>query len=377
MPYIKHTLTFLFVMLIAGTAAAALTDLITQKSVAPIPEAVSNNAVTSVVVGDQQYILSFSGLGKGKKAPNVHNRTYIFNVQDNTWKRGKDVPIQAPVISIDDSGEEHRLFGRLASVATSIGKHAYVFGGYTVGYDHTEVSIPDVYKYAVDTDTFTQMSPMPVPVDDSIALTYQSRYIYLFSGWHNDGNVNLVQVFDTQRDTWQQASPFPGRPVFGHAGGIVDDTIVICDGVSVKYYANKRRSFTAEPACFIGKISTDNPNKIDWRTLAHPTGKARYRMAAYGDVERQQLMFVGGSDNPYNYNGIGYNGEPSTADGSVWIYDIHKNTWSVKAGNLETMDHRGLIKLSQKDKNNFATIGGMNSQQEVLNTVNIHFEQSK
>jgi hypothetical protein len=39
---------------------------------------------------------------------------------------------------------------------------------------------------------------MPVPVDDDISLPYQSRYIYLISGWHNDGNVNLVQLYDTK-----------------------------------------------------------------------------------------------------------------------------------------------------------------------------------
>ena len=40
---------------------------------------------------------------------------------------------------------------------------------------------------------------MPVPVDDSVALSYKERYIYLISGWHNDGNVNLVQVYDTKK----------------------------------------------------------------------------------------------------------------------------------------------------------------------------------
>ena len=82
------------------------------------------------------------------------------------------------------------------------------------------------------------------PVDDTVALVYQNRYIYLVSGWHGSGiskstgNVNLVQVFDSQQGRWFNATPFPGAPVFGHAGGIVDDQFLIVDGVKVNAVVN-------------------------------------------------------------------------------------------------------------------------------------------
>jgi hypothetical protein len=68
----------------------------------------------------------------------------------------------------------------------------YVFGGYTVIKEHSEMSVPDVYAYHVLEDHYKALTFMPVPVADSIALPYQNRYIYLISGWHNDGDVNLV-----------------------------------------------------------------------------------------------------------------------------------------------------------------------------------------
>ena len=108
---------------------------------------------------------------------------------------------------------------------------------------------------------------MPVAVDDTTAATYQQRYIYLFGGWHNDGNVNLVQVYDTQTNTWAQASPIPAPAVFGQAVGMVDNQLVLCDGVTVQPRINARRSYQASPVCLFGQINPDNHLRIDWQLL--------------------------------------------------------------------------------------------------------------
>ena len=212
------------------------------------------------------------------------------------------------------------LKGRLASIAVSVNNKAYLFGGYTVGEDHSEISSPDNFEYDVLTDQYRKIAPTPVPVDDAIALVYQNRYIYLISGWHNDGNVNLVQFYDVQTDQWRQASPFLGKPVFGHAGGIVGNKLLVCDGVKVVARASKRRTFAAEPACYKGEISQQDISRIDWRTVSHPTNTARYRMASTGIDGDNQIVFFGGSDNPYNYNGIGYNTKPSEPDDALWAF---------------------------------------------------------
>lgn len=351
-------------MVSAFIIASAATVSAAEPIVLPaLPEPVSNNAVASVTINDTQYVFSFMGLGKGKTHNDVHNRAWQLVINNN------DKPLQWQALPLVPSSLA--LKGRLASVAVGVKNSVYIFGGYTVDEHHNEISTPDVYNYSPTSGEYTLLAPMPVPVDDATALVYQDRYVYLVSGWHNDGNVNLVQVYDAQTGQWHQASPFLGNPVFGQAGGIVNNTMVICDGVSVTPHSDKRRSFAAETACFKGEIDKENPFKIDWRTLQHPTGTARYRMAAAGDKAMNKIYFVGGSTNPYNYNGIGYNGEPSTANDAIWAFDIAKETWGISKTEAEapTMDHRGLINVN----GSWVTIGGMLGAQRVTSKVIKHF----
>ena len=344
--------------LVLGLAFTCFTTF-SYAQIASLREPVTNNAVAHVTTHNEQYIISFSGLGKEKDYQAVHNKVFVYRASSNTWQDAPGVPIEKPV---------NGLTGRLASVAASIDNYAYVFGGYTVAKDHSEVSVPDVYRFDPSNLQYTKLAPMPVPVDDSIALTYQNRYIYLISGWHNDGNVNLVQIYDTKTNQWQQGSPFPGKPVFGQAGGMVGNTLVVCDGVKVDYYPVKRRGFSAEPACYKGEINEKDLTKIHWTTLKHPTGSARYRMAAMGDHSSNSIIFIGGSNNPYNYNGIGYDKVPSSPSAVLWQYNLSNNKWHMLTTAKATMDHRGLLKF----KGRYITVGGMGENQHVLNTVNYY-----
>jgi len=328
-----------------------------------IPDEVTNNAVTQVLINNEHYLFSFSGLGATKTHQDVHNKAYAYNVKKNEWQKISPVPLTPSSLK-----STNNLVGRLASVATAIGETAYIFGGYTVANDHTEVSVSDVYSYSFIKDSYQLLAPMPVPVDDSVALTYQQKYIYLISGWHNSGNVNLVQLYNSQTNQWQQATPYPGKPVFRHAGGIVENKMLICDGVAIKVHENAKRSYQDEAACYLGIINKDSPSKIDWRVIKHPTNNARYRMAARGVKNKQKIVFVGGSDNPYNYNGIGYNGKPSQPSNEIWLYDLSQQKWQIKKSKTATMDHRGLLLLNDQ----LLTLGGMAANQEVLNSINYY-----
>ncbi|MFY8272828.1 Kelch repeat-containing protein [Pseudoalteromonas sp. SSDWG2] len=317
-----------------------------------LPEPVSNNAVAQVSTDSGHYFLSFMGLGKGKTHADVHNKVWALNTAENAWKAMKAVPASIA------------LKGRLAATAVGVGKYAYIFGGYTVAADHTEISVPDVYRFDVQSNEYVKLANMPVPVDDSVALNYQDKYIYLVSGWHNDGNVNLVQVYDIANNTWFQASPFLGDAVFGQAAAISGNTMVVCDGVKTVAFANKRRGFDAKAQCLKGIIDSENPAKVSWHALAHPTGKAHYRMAA-GTINKQ-IVFMGGSPNPYNYNGVGYNGKPSSPSSQVWRFDIASNKWQRMEHALKaTMDHRGLL---EHDGHAYR-IGGMGEKQHVLDAI--------
>lgn len=212
-------------------------NLAIGNSIPSLPEPVANNAVAKVTTKSGDYLISFMGLGSKKDHLAVHNKVWALKVGDKQWRAKSPVPSSLP------------LQGRLASIAVGIGENAYVFGGYTVAEDHSEISSPDNFNYQVETDQYTRIAKMPVPVDDAVALVYQQRFIYVISGWHNDGNVNLVQIYDTKTDSWLQGSPLPDHAVFGHAGGIVGGFMVICDGVKVKPLKDKRRTFAPETAC--------------------------------------------------------------------------------------------------------------------------------
>ena len=60
-----------------------------------------------------------------------------------------------------------------------------------------------------------------MPVDDTVSGVWRDRLIFLVSGWSVDANVDAVQVYDPALNRWMRATPVPGIPVFGHAGGIV------------------------------------------------------------------------------------------------------------------------------------------------------------
>jgi len=346
---LQATVIILFLLDIAwgdeGQSGFQVTEL------APLPIPVCNNAVTAVTVGRKQFVVSFLGIGAGKTFADTLSETMVLDPERGQWRVAAPVPGGA---------------GRLASVAVSIGELAYVFGGYTVAKDGTEVSTPWTHAFDPVTGKFRLRAPMPVPVDDAVAVGYEQRYIYLISGWHDLGNVNLVQRYDTRTDTWVQATPIPGKAVFGHAGGIVGNRIVYCDGVAIRSHADKRRDYAANDECFIGIIDEQDGRRIDWRTIdAHP-GAPRYRMAAVGAPERQTVIFLGGTDNPYNYDGIGYDGIPSEPVANALLFDVETLKWrQVIIDNTASMDHRGLVAYGD----GWLTIGGMLSEQTVTGRV--------
>lgn len=317
------------------------------ESLPALPRPVTNNAVAAVPGGDGARLLSFMGLTAGKAWADTTLSAYQLDPGAERWQRIAPVPGNA---------------GRLAGVAAVVGEHVYVFGGYTVAEDHSEQSIPLVHRFDPDAGTYTEVASMPVPAEDAVALVHRDRYVYLVSGWHDTGNVNLVQVYDTRTDTWDQATPWPGPPVFGHAGGIVDGEIVIADGVRIEVDEGGRR-FTASSAAYRGTIDPADPSRVEWRAIPPHPGPALYRMAATGTARGgARVVFAGGSDNPYNYDGIGYDGEPSAPSDRVFAYDLEAGAWKT-VGRLPfgTMDHRGLLDTP----GGLVIAGGMRARQAV------------
>ncbi|MDH3864995.1 MAG: galactose oxidase [Gammaproteobacteria bacterium] len=345
---------FATAFLAASATAGPAADppaLLQEAVLAPLPLAVSNNAVASVKAGRRDYVVSFNGLAEGKTHADTLASTYVYDSRSKSWSEADPVPGDA---------------GRLASAAASADGRVYVFGGYTIDKDGAEVSTPWTHAFDPRKRVFEERAAMPVPVDDAVAVTYDDRYIYLVSGWHDLGNVNLVQRYDTRNDAWVQATPVPGPSVFGHAGGIVGNTIVYCDGVAIAVHDDRPRDFVAVPDCFLGIIDDEDGRRIDWRSVDYHPGLPRYRMAAAGVPEVNGVLFVGGSENPYNYNGIGYDGRPSQPAQGALLFDIDTQSWQViEFEGGATMDHRGLVPF----KGQRLTVGGMAADQSVTNRV--------
>jgi N-acetylneuraminic acid mutarotase len=328
------------------TSANELLGSIRMDAVPAMPIALTNNAVAAVNDNGVPKLYSFFGLSTGKTHSDITRTALEFSAATGRWEKLADVPVEQ---------------GRLASIAAVLGSQIYLFGGYTVASDGKEVSTPDVLRFDPSTRSYQKVAPMPTPVDDSVALAHNNGRIYLISGWHQDKNVNLVQIYDSEANQWSTATDFPGTPVFGHGGAIIGNRMMICDGVRLDVI-NSKRTFSASAECWQGEIDARDVRKINWTRATHHGSGARYRMAVAADPARNYLIFAGGSTNPYNFDGVGYNGTPSPASARVDAFDLGRNTW-IQLPDLPqaSMDHRGLLQSGES----FYVLGGMRDGQAV------------
>jgi hypothetical protein len=313
----------------------------------PLPAPVTNNAVVLIPTRDSYEVITALGLGSGKTWRDTLSAAWRWTPGSARWIRLPDVPGPG---------------GRLAAAAVAVGGHAYVFGGYTVAEDGSEASAPDVLRLEPD-GRWSAVATMPVPVDDAVALPWQDRYVYLVSGWHDLGNVNLVQLYDARTNRWSQATPWPGEPVFGHAGGIAGDVMVVCDGVRL---AVSPRRFETVRQCFAGEPEAGDPRRISWSAMPHHGGPALYRAAAVGSAGMEMIVFAGGTDVPYNFDGIGYDSRPATPSPRIFGWRVGEGRWEELGRTPRpTMDHRGLLETPD----GFFVIGGLDPERRVLSRV--------
>jgi N-acetylneuraminic acid mutarotase len=330
-------------------AGLALANLLAQgggwTEAPPLPRPVANNAVVAAETAEGPAVFSFLGLDETRRWDGVGSAAFRWTVGDAVWM--EVAPVPGP--------------GRLAGTAQAVGGRVYLFGGYTVAEDGTERSVPHVDIYDPDADAWSRAAPMPVPVDDAVSGVWRDSLVFLVSGWHDTDNVDLVQVYDPESDTWQRATPIPGAPVFGHAGGIAGDAIVYLGGAAV---TEESPRFQIEASAWRGDIDPDDPTHISWRRLEDHPGPPLYRAA--GGSHGDQVLFVGGTDNPYNYDGIGYDGVPSSPLAAFFGYDVSQDRWVTHAPlTVPTMDHRSVVVA----RGQLVLAGGMLSRQRVTDRV--------
>ena len=336
-----------------------------EPKLSPLPVPVSNNAVAMSHDSKGLQIFSFMGIGAKKTWDAISNNSYRLDLNTGKWTELRPVPGVA---------------GRLAASAAAFHEQVFIFGGYVVDGQGGETTVSDVNVYVPAENRYYRGADIPTPVDDSVLGVYRERFIYLIGGWSGPKTdaVRNVQVYDTDKDKWMQATAIPGTPVFGHSGAIFGDTIVYVDG-AYKNPGGPNPKYVASSECWMGKLPNSKKGditKIQWTQLpAHP-GNARYRIAAgAGPLEKKghgRIYFSGGTDNPYNYNGIGYNGQPAEPSPVTFAFNVYSEKWETVSENNPdhtppTMDHRGLLVT----RRGLVMVGGMEKGQQVTSKVTV------
>ena len=350
----KRRLGFISVISLAGFLLAA-----TVPKFDPLPAPVSNNAVASVKSRGALLLFSFMGIGPKKTWDAVTNVAYSLDPDSGKWAELRPVPGTS---------------GRLAASAVGAREHVFLFGGYVIDAQGGETTLSDVDVYEPLTDRWFRAEDIPIPVDDSVAGVYRDRYIYLVSGWSKTDAVRDVQLYDAQKNKWSQVTPISGTPVFGHSGALVGDTIVYVGG-AYKNPTGNQPKYVASDECWMGKIDHHDPSKIQWSKLPNHPGAARYRIAAGGSEKDQMIYFSGGTNNPYNYNGIGYDGKLSEPSPVNFAFNLRSSKWETIDANTPnpTMDHRGLVVIPE----GLVIMGGMEKGAQVTPRVTILSKQRK
>lgn len=315
-----------------------------QAPALPIP--ITNHAVAAGNVDGAWQLFAMLGIDSTKRWSGISRRAWAWRPGSTVWRELPPVP---------------GAVGRLAATAQVVRGRLFLFGGYTVDSLGGERSAPAVDIYDARSNTWNAGAPIPVPVDDAVSGVFRDSLVYLVSGWHDTDNVRDVQIYDVVLNRWKAATPVPGPGVFGHSGALAGNSIVFVDG-AIRQAGHPR--FVNAPQSWIGTILPERPDSIVWRALATHPAPTLYRAAASSCGP--YVLFAGGTDNPYNYNGVGYDSVPSRPLASVMALDTRNGRWrKLRDAPAATMDHRGLLVRAGSAQ----ILGGMRDAQTVSSNV--------
>jgi N-acetylneuraminic acid mutarotase len=314
-----------------------------------MPERVANNATTQATVGGIPYVFSFSGIDFTKECGSNHLKSFRYNTVADEWEFIAPLP--------DPMG------GKIAAGASTVKNKIYIIGGYHVNDMCSEVSSKKVHIYDPETNEYLPDGVnIPKAIDDHIQVVWRDSLIFVVTGWSNTNNVTNVQIYNPTKDEWMTGKSIPSHSqwrVFGGSGTIIGDTLYYAGG------AGNWNGSTFPPTTTLRKgfINPNDPTDILWVGVTSPLAKG-YRMGA--SDYNGSAVWIGGSDETYNFDGIAYNGS-----GGVPPLDRIK-TYNPQTGQItdidgfipKIMDLRGVAKISD---NEYIIAGGMEENQEVTN----------
>jgi len=298
-------LPFFIALLLWSSAMPGADD---QKKIPPMPAAVSGNAIASLKDGLE--LFSIMGVGPKKAWDDVTNQVYVMDLARARWSEGRTVP---------------GVVGRVGSAAAGAKGVVVLMGGYVIDAQGGELTVSDVNVYEPAHRRWSRGQDIPVPVDSAVTGVTHDRFVYLIGGRSATGPVNNVQVYDVEKNSWTQATPFPGTPVFGLAGGVADGTIVVVDGAQTGTPGGPR--YAACEQAWLGKIDHKVPTKIEWSKLPPHPGPGRFALAGGGSDRDHRVFFSGGTTTPHDYKGAAYDGQPAAVSEVTFSYDLHAHKW--------------------------------------------------
>ncbi len=314
-----------------------------------LPTSVSNNAVCEGFVNNQAYIYSFSGVDATKSQAGIHLHSYRVNTSTGVAEVLADLP--------DNSG-------KIAAAANRVGDTIYIIGGYHVLSNGSEVSSSKVHRFSTQTNSFlTNGLDIPIAIDDHVQAVWSDSLIFVITGWSNTTNVPNVQIYNPYFNTWQVGNSTPNNhnyKSFGASGTIVGDTIYYFGGAASNF------SFSVQNQLRKGYINPNNPTDITWDFEVVDSQMKGYRMACTN--VGNQIHWLGGSNETYNYDGIAYNNtggvEPNNRD--LYYNTTGNSFWVTNFTNNYPMDLRGIAAVNDSLK---YLAGGMLANQTVTNKV--------
>ena len=216
-------------------------------------------------IGDSGYVYVFGG-----KNPNGDSVNQRYNIVSGKWTQKSPLP-----------------FKSTSGGAVAVGNKIYVIGG------HNSVNkiLNKVQIYNPLNDTWTQGATIPQPEKADFGIGVYNNLIYTVGGDSgvNAGGVptNKVRVYNTNNNTWNEATPFP-YSVAKCAVGIERNIILVVGGTN-------RSTFISYDSVYRGIINTSNPLEIEWANIGfYPLGAmVRSSVAKI----HSGLIFVGGDSN--------------------------------------------------------------------------------
>lgn len=315
------------------------------KNMAPMPEAVSNNAVCEGYVNGKAYVYSFAGIDTSKSHDGIHLRSWRYDVENDAWQALPDLP---------------DTLGKVASGASYLNGIVYIIGGYHVFDNGSEVSSKRVHRFDCASNTFlSDAADLPLAIDDHVQAIWRDSLMYVITGWSNSANTSAVQVYDPSTDSWTLEYQIWNGGIyssFGASGTIIGDTIYYFGGA--RFGAN----FPIQPQLRIGVINPTDPLDISWSHIQMEDSSALYRPACIN--MNGTPHWIGGSRITYNYDGIAYSDGSGVSPAGA-LEHPEDSTMIISACESILMDYRGQAWFPERGE--LYLCGGMAQGQEVSN----------